>query len=87
MIKNGERSEADMIIHQCEGQEVNSLLEEKSCRNSLCDWKVHAGNLFSNGYTYENMELYGTMKKEWEQSVNRSLQRTLFNPVIVLKLL
>jgi hypothetical protein len=76
-----------MIIHQCEGQEVSSLLEEKSCRNSLCGWKVQAGNLFSNGHTYAGMELYGILKEEWEQSVNRSLQRTLFNPVIVLKLL
>jgi hypothetical protein len=35
--------------------------------------------------TYEDMELYGILKEEWEQSANKWLQRTFSNGVIVLK--
>ena len=37
-----------MIFHRYEDEEINSLLGDDSCRNSLCDWKVHAGNMFRN---------------------------------------
>ncbi len=54
-------------------EEINSLLGDESCRNSLCDWKVHAGNVFRNWNTYEDMELYGILKEEWEQSANKPM--------------
>ena len=38
-----------MIFHRYKDEEINSLLGDESCRNSLCDWKVHAGNMFRNG--------------------------------------